>query len=86
MNVDIVKSGLTEVKVLPLKASGQQKRSIHLCISRKVMDNFANVHIQSVQGCDYYDNQCCAQSGWETNATHFRGKPWAHRCQGITRD
>lgn len=26
------------------------------------MDNFANVHMQSVQGCDYYDNQCCAQT------------------------
>lgn len=31
MNADIVKSGLTEVKVLPLKASGQQNAP-YICV------------------------------------------------------
>lgn len=61
MNADIVKSGLTELKFLLLKASGQQNTP-YLCISETVIDNFANIHMRFVLGCDNYDNQCCAQT------------------------
>lgn len=61
MNADIVKSGLTEV-MFAFKSLRTAKRTIPMFISGKIMDNFANVHMRSVQGCDYYDIQCCAQT------------------------